>query len=95
MHDKWQMARQTYDHLFKILLIGDSGVGKTSIQCLFSEVSLNASYASTIGFDSKAKTIEVNQKKIRLQIWLVARRAIFRPNIRGLNSLNLNACFVI
>ena len=65
------MAKQAYDHLFKILLIGDSGVGKTCILCRFSDDSFNSSFISTIGIDFKMKTIELNGKKIKLQIWLV------------------------
>lgn len=45
---------KTYDYLFKLLLIGDSGVGKTSILFRFSEDAFNISFISTIGeyFDS-------------------------------------------
>ena len=63
------MAKQAYDYLFKILLIGDSGVGKTCILCRFSDDSFNPSFISTIGIDFKMKTIELNGKKIKLQIW--------------------------
>jgi GTPase SAR1 family protein len=44
------MAKQGYDYLFKILLIGDSGVGKTCILCRFSDDSFNSSFISTIGW---------------------------------------------
>lgn len=40
---------KTYDYLFKLLLIGDSGVGKTSILFRFSEDAFNISFISTIG----------------------------------------------
>lgn len=43
------MSKQAYDYLFKILLIGDSGVGKTCILCRFSDDSFNPSFISTIG----------------------------------------------
>lgn len=80
------MAKQGYDYLFKILLIGDSGVGKTCILCRFADDSFNSSFISTIGnlnfyffskliffkgIDFKMKTIELNGKKIKLQIWYV------------------------
>ena len=71
------MAKQAYDHLFKILLIGDSGVGKTCILCRFSDDSFNASFISTIGIDFKMKTIELNGKKIKLQIWDTAGQERF------------------
>lgn len=71
------MAKQAYDHLFKILLIGDSGVGKTCILCRFSDDSFNPSFISTIGIDFKMKTIEINGKKIKLQIWDTAGQERF------------------
>lgn len=71
------MAKQAYDHLFKILLIGDSGVGKTCILCRFSDDSFNSSFISTIGIDFKMKTIELNGKKIKLQIWDTAGQERF------------------
>ena len=43
-----KMAK-TYDFLFKLLLIGDSGVGKTSILVRFSEDAFNSTFISTIG----------------------------------------------
>lgn len=43
---------KTYDFLFKLLLIGDSGVGKTSILVRFSEDAFNSTFISTIGEDT-------------------------------------------
>jgi len=40
---------KTYDYLFKLLLIGDSGVGKTCILFRFSEDAYNSTFISTIG----------------------------------------------
>uniref|UniRef100_A0A915A2Q7 Uncharacterized protein n=1 Tax=Parascaris univalens TaxID=6257 RepID=A0A915A2Q7_PARUN len=60
-----------YDFLFKLLLIGDSGVGKTSIIHRFTEDAFSPTYISTIGIDFKVKTIEVRGKRIKLQIWCV------------------------
>ena len=63
------MAKKNYDLLFKLLLIGDSGVGKTCILFRFSDDAFNASFISTIGIDFKIKTIELDGRKIKLQIW--------------------------
>ena len=41
---------KTYDYLFKLLLIGDSGVGKTSVLFRFSEDAFNTTFISTIGW---------------------------------------------
>jgi len=71
------MAKKTYDMLFKLLLIGDSGVGKTCILFRFSEDAFNTTFISTIGIDFKIKTIELRGKKIKLQIWDTAGQERF------------------
>ncbi|KAF6032499.1 RAB10 [Bugula neritina] len=63
------MAKKTYDLLFKLLLIGDSGVGKTALLFRFSDDAFNTTFISTIGIDFKIKTVEMAGKKIKLQIW--------------------------
>ncbi|XP_041430592.1 ras-related protein Rab-15 isoform X2 [Xenopus laevis] len=62
------MAKQ-YDVLFRLLLIGDSGVGKTCLLCRFTDNEFHPSHISTIGVDFKMKTIEVDGIKVRIQIW--------------------------
>ncbi|XP_063003050.1 ras-related protein Rab-8A isoform X2 [Elgaria multicarinata webbii] len=69
---------KTYDYLFKLLLIGDSGVGKTCALFRFSEDAFNATFISTIGIDFKIRTIELDGKKIKLQIWDTAGQERFR-----------------
>ena len=58
-----------YDFLFKIVVIGDSGVGKSCIMLRFTEDVFNESFISTIGIDFKVRTIDVNGVTIKLQIW--------------------------
>jgi len=62
---------KAYDYLFKLLLIGDSGVGKTCVLFRFAEDQYNATFISTIGIDFKIRTIDLDGKKIKLQIWFV------------------------
>ncbi|CAH1255108.1 ras-related protein Rab-10-like [Branchiostoma lanceolatum] len=71
------MAKKTYDLLFKLLLIGDSGVGKTCILFRFSDDAFNTTFISTIGIDFKIKTVELHGKKIKLQIWDTAGQERF------------------
>ncbi|XP_067939250.1 ras-related protein Rab-10-like [Watersipora subatra] len=71
------MAKKTYDLLFKLLLIGDSGVGKTALLFRFSDDAFNTTFISTIGIDFKIKTVEMNGKKIKLQIWDTAGQERF------------------
>lgn len=72
------MANKSYDYLFKLLLIGDSGVGKTCILFKFSEDTFSPAFISTIGIDFKIRTIEVDGKKIKLQVWDTAGQERFR-----------------
>lgn len=71
------MAKKAYDYLFKLLLIGDSGVGKTCLLVRFSDDAYNNTFISTIGIDFKIKTVEVDGKKIKLQIWDTAGQERF------------------
>uniref|UniRef100_A0A8C4R2I4 RAB10, member RAS oncogene family n=1 Tax=Eptatretus burgeri TaxID=7764 RepID=A0A8C4R2I4_EPTBU len=71
------MAKKSYDFLFKLLLIGDSGVGKTCILFRFSDDAFNTTFISTIGIDFKIKTVELGGKKIKLQIWDTAGQERF------------------
>ncbi|XP_055014082.1 ras-related protein Rab-15-like isoform X2 [Boleophthalmus pectinirostris] len=62
------MAKQ-YDILFRLLMLGDSGVGKTSMLRRFTESEFESSHISTIGVDFKMKTLEIDGLKVRVQIW--------------------------
>ena len=62
------MAKKTYDLLFKLLLIGDSGVGKTCILKRFAGDEFDPNFITTIGVDFKIKTIEYYGKKIQMQV---------------------------
>ncbi|EIW60964.1 GTP-binding protein ypt1 [Trametes versicolor FP-101664 SS1] len=67
-----------YDYLFKLLLIGDSGVGKSCLLLRFAEDAFTDSYLSTIGVDFKIRTIELEGKTVKLQIWDTAGQERFR-----------------
>ena len=80
--------QQEYDYLFKILLIGNTFVGKSSLLQRFIDQSWNGKFDPTIGVDfvriiknkkiQKLKTIEVEGKKVKLQIWDTAGEERFR-----------------
>jgi Ras-related protein Rab-1A len=58
-----------YDYLFKVLLIGNSGVGKSSLLLRFADDVFHDNFMPTIGVDFKIRTIDVDGKTIKLQIW--------------------------
>lgn len=68
------MSNEPIDHVFKLLLIGDAGVGKSSILLQFTDGFFNESLQSTIGVDFKIKTLETdgmdgNKKRVKVTIW--------------------------
>ena len=56
-----EMAKPNFDLFFKLLLIGDSGVGKTCIIFRFAENTFNPTFISTIGIDFKIRTLELGE----------------------------------
>ena len=67
-----------YDYLFKLLIIGESGVGKTCLLLQFTEGSFTTNHLTTIGIDFKIKIINLEEKQIKLQIWDTAGQERFK-----------------
>lgn len=61
---------QNFDYSFKVLLIGDSSVGKTSFLFRYADDSFTSAFVSTVGIDFKVKTVKRREKKVKLQIWV-------------------------
>uniref|UniRef100_A0A7S3LSK1 Uncharacterized protein n=1 Tax=Palpitomonas bilix TaxID=652834 RepID=A0A7S3LSK1_9EUKA len=72
------MDAKPYDHLIKMMLIGDSGVGKSSLLVRFADGTFDSSGTPTIGIDFKLRTIDIDGKKVRLQLLDTAGQERFR-----------------
>uniref|UniRef100_A0A7S3JUQ1 Uncharacterized protein n=1 Tax=Aureoumbra lagunensis TaxID=44058 RepID=A0A7S3JUQ1_9STRA len=71
-------TKRDYDHLFKLVLIGDTGVGKSCLLLRFADDAFTESYISTIGVDFRFRTVKVEGKTVKLQIWDTAGQERFR-----------------
>eukprot|EP01083_Nonionella_stella_P172877 594594_1 len=67
-----------YDYLLKVVMVGDSGVGKSSLLKRFANRDFTGDYISTIGVDFEIKTLEIDGKTVKLQIWDTAGQERFR-----------------
>ena len=72
------MAEEEYDFIFKVLLLGNSDVGKSSMLLRFVDSVWNDAFTPTIGVDFKVKTLEINNKRVKMQIWDTAGQERFR-----------------
>jgi len=67
-----------YDYIVKLLVIGNSGVGKSCLVMQYVDDAFSPSFITTIGIDFKIKTLELNNKKVKLMIWDTAGQERFR-----------------
>lgn len=69
---------QEYDYLFKLLLVGNSSVGKSSILLRFSDNVFNDDFQPTIGVDFKIRTLDLEKTTVKMQIWDTAGQERFK-----------------
>ncbi|XP_019334859.1 ras-related protein Rab-3B isoform X1 [Alligator mississippiensis] len=62
---------QNFDYMFKLLIIGNSSVGKTSFLFRYADDTFTPAFVSTVGIDFKVKTVCRNDKRVKLQIWQI------------------------
>ncbi len=63
------MAEEDYDMIFKVVLIGDSGVGKTNILSRYMKNEFNFDTKATVGVEFATKKFDIKNRKIKAQIW--------------------------
>lgn len=69
---------QNYDYMFKMLIIGNSSVGKTSFLFRYVDGSFSSNFVSTVGIDFKVKVVFRGDKRYKLQIWDTAGQERYR-----------------
>jgi Rab family protein len=71
-------AEEEYDYLFKVVLIGDSGVGKSNLLSRFARDEFSLDTRSTIGVEFATRTVRVDGKLVKAQIWDTAGQERYR-----------------
>ena len=72
------------NNVFKILILGDAGVGKSCLLLRYTDNTYKDGFISTIGVDFKLKQLEVDGKQVRLKIWDTAGKSLdFFRNFTG------------
>jgi Ras-related protein Rab-8A len=86
------MAKQ-YDTNIKLLLIGDSCVGKTCLMLQYAESTFSTTFITTVGIDYKYKFIDIDGRRVRLELWDTAGqerfKAITTSYLRGAQGILL------
>eukprot|EP01062_Namystynia_karyoxenos_P029611 TRINITY_DN2222_c0_g1_i1.p1 TRINITY_DN2222_c0_g1~~TRINITY_DN2222_c0_g1_i1.p1 ORF type:complete len:254 (+),score=93.14 TRINITY_DN2222_c0_g1_i1:80-763(+) len=76
--------QDAYNLLYKVILIGDSGVGKSNIMSRFAKDTFSRNHETTIGVDFLTKDLLHNDKEIKVQIWDTAGQERFKAISRSL-----------
>jgi len=71
-------GKKNYDSLVKLLVLGDSSVGKSSLLLRFCDSKFEPNHVLTIGVDCKSKMIDCDGEKVKLQVWDTAGQEKFR-----------------
>lgn len=71
-------AEDQYDFIWKVVLVGDSGVGKTNLLSRFTRNKFNAESKTTIGVEFATRNVQIRGKTVRAQIWDTAGQERYR-----------------
>lgn len=90
MEEEWEAEKvEEIDYVFKIVVIGDSAVGKTQLLGRFTKDEFYFDSKSTIGVEFQTRTITLNKKRIKAQIWDTAGQERYAAELAFLSFLNL------
>ena len=84
---------EDFDEKLKLMILGDSSVGKSSILRKYCKNEFYEKYVATIGIDFQIKNVNINNKKIKLQIWDTAGQERYRVVTK--NYFNSSDGFII
>jgi len=84
-----------YDYLVKVLILGDSSVGKSSLLLRFADDDFSPSFITTIGIDFKLRSVRIDDKIVKLQIWDTAGQERFRTITQAYyrNAMGIFLCY--
>ena len=72
------MLNRDYDHIFKIITLGESGIGKTSLIKRFAHDIFEENHLASIGFEFLIKVLDIENKIIKIQLWDICGSERFR-----------------
>lgn len=82
-NNNFNLPQNKFDYSFKFILVGDTGVGKTSLISRLIDGNFYPNHEYTIGVEYGSKSITINNKIIKLQIWDTAGQEEFRAITRS------------
>ena len=93
MDESSSIEEEDYDEKLKLMILGDSSVGKTSLLKKYCKNEFSHSYITTVGIDFQVKLLNINDKKIKIQIWDTAGEERYR--VVAKNYFNTSDGFII
>jgi Ras-related protein Rab-33B len=92
---KLKSTVDTQKRVFKIIVVGDSNVGKTCLTYRFCEGKFLDKSEATIGVDFRERTVDINGEEIKLQLWDTAGQERFRKSMVQHYYRNVNAVVIV
>lgn len=83
-----------FDYVFKYVIIGDSGVGKSSFLNRVTKDTFHSNYQYTVGVDFASTTLTINNKKVKLQMWDTAGQERYRSIVKSYYR-DCAVCFIM